>query len=225
MNIMKKVTLLAIALFVLAGTYTVSAQSAKGAWTTGADFFNRYNWRGSDLGNSPVVQPTIKYVSGAFTAGAWGSYSTSSSTTATEADLFMTYAFKSGFSLTATDYYFPSEPGSTGHYFNYGKNKYQFFEISPSYTKGPFTITGNYFFANANNDVYLEADYAFKTVTFILGGGNQMYTTNMNFNICNIGISTTKNVVLTDKFTLPLTGKVILNPDKQQIFFVFGFTI
>ena len=48
MNIMKKVTLLAIALFVLAGTYTVSAQSAKGAWTTGADFFNRYNWRGSD---------------------------------------------------------------------------------------------------------------------------------------------------------------------------------
>ena len=222
---MKKVTLIAIALFLLAGSYVGSAQDAKGAWTTGADFFNRYNWRGSDLGNSPVVQPTIKYVSGGFTGGAWGSYSLSNNTTATEADLFLTYAFKGGFSLTATDYYFPSEPGSVGHYFNYNAKKYQFFEISPSYTVGKFSITGNYFFANANNDIYIEAGYAFKTVNFFLGGGNQMYTTDTNFNICNIGISTSKNVVISDKFTLPLTGKVILNPEKQQIFFVFGFTI
>ncbi len=223
---MKKSSLILIAAFLLAGSYAGVAQETKGAWTTGADIFNRYNWRGSDFGNSPVVQPTIKYVDGGFTLGAWGSYSLSSTTTATEADLFMTYAFKSGFSLTATDYYFPSEPGSVGHYFNYDKKKYQFFEISPAYTNGKFTITGNYFFANSNNDIYVEAAYAFKTVNFFVGGGNWMYTKNMtsDFNLVNIGISTTKTLTVSDKLSIPLTGKVILNPDKEQIFFVFGFS-
>ena len=172
-----------------------------------------------------MVQPTIKYVNGGFTVGAWGSYSLSSTTTATEADLFMTYAFKCGFSLTATDYYFPAEPGSTGRYTNYGKA--HIFEISPGYTVGRFSIVGNYAFANAHDDIYVEAGYAFKSVNFFVGGGNWMYTKNANsdFNVVNLGISTTKTITISDKFSIPLTGKVILNPDKDQIFFVFGFTI
>jgi hypothetical protein len=220
---MKKVSLFLIGLFLLAVSSVGFAQESKGAWTANADFFNRYNWRGSDYGNSPVVQPTIKYVDGGFSLGAWGSYSLSANTTATEADLFVGYAFKNGFSLTATDYYFPAEPGSTGRYLDYSNA--HILEISPGYTSGKFSIVGNYAFANANNDIYIEAALAFKTVNFFVGGGNEMYSANGSFDIVNLGLSTTKTIAVTDKFSLPLIGKVILNPNKEQIFFVIGFSL
>ncbi|MCX6227991.1 MAG: hypothetical protein NTV75_02220 [Bacteroidia bacterium] len=220
---MKKVTLgLIVALFSII-SISASAQETKGAWTTGADFYNRYNWRGSDFGNSPVVQPTIKYVDGGFTLGAWGSYSLSGVTTATEADLFMTYAFKSGFSLTLTDYYFPAEPGSVGNYTTYKAP--HMFEISPGFTSGKFSIVGNYAFANVNNDIYVEAALALKTCSIFVGAGNEQYSSDKNFNVVNLGLSTTKTIAISDKFSLPLTGKVILNPEKDQIFFVLGFTL
>ena len=220
---MRKVYLILIAAFLIVTTYSGYSQESKGGWTTGADFYNRYNWRGSDFGNSPVVQPTIKYVNGGFTLGAWGSYSLSGVTTATEADLFMTYAFKSGFSLTLTDYYFPAEPGSAGNYTTYKAP--HMFEISPGFTAGKFSIVGNYAFANVNNDIYVETALALKTCSLFVGAGNEQYSSDKKFNVVNIGISTTKTIAISDKFALPLTGKVILNPNKDQIFFVLGFTL
>jgi hypothetical protein len=84
---------------------------------------------------------------------------------------------------------------------------------------------GNYAFANANNDIYIEAALAFKTVNFFVGGGNEMYSADGSFNVVNLGLSTTKTIAVTDKFSLPLIGKVILNPNKEQIFFVIGFSL
>ena len=171
----------------------------------------------------PQFNQLFKYVDGGFSLGAWGSYSLSGVTTATEADLFMTYAFKSGFSLTLTDYYFPVEPGSVGNYTTYKAP--HMFEISPGFTAGKFSIVGNYAFANVNNDIYVETALALKTCSLFVGAGNEQYSSDKKFNVVNIGISTTKTITISDKFTLPLTGKVILNPNKDQIFFVFGFTI
>jgi hypothetical protein len=223
MTIMQKVSLFLLAMILVAGSRSVSAQDSKGAWSVGADFFNRYNWRGSDYGNSPVIQPTIKYTSGGFSMGTWGSYSLSGNTTATEADLFLGYAFKKGFSLLVTDYYFPSEPGSSGNYFDY--NNGHIFEVSASQAIGKFNVSGNYYFANAANDLYFEAGYTFKTVNLFLGAGNKSYSESGEFNVVNLGISTTKTIAVTDKFSLPLIGKVILNPNKEQIFLVLGFTL
>ncbi len=116
---MKNVSFLFLVVILLSGSNHSFAQGPKGEWTVGSDFFNRYIWRGSDYGNSPVIQPTLKYTLNGFSVGAWGSYSLSANTSATEADLFLSYAFKNGFSLQVTDYYFPVEPGSTGRYFDY----------------------------------------------------------------------------------------------------------
>lgn len=52
-----------------------------------------------------------------------------------------------------------------------------------------------------------------------------MYSTDKKFNVVNLGLSTIKAIVISEKFSLPLTGKVILNPNKDQIFFVLGFTL
>lgn len=209
--------------FLLSCAIASSAQDSKGDWTIGADFYNRYIWRGSDYGNSPVVQPTIKYSNAGFSVGFWGSYSLSSNTSATEADLFLGYAFKNGLSLLVTDYYFPSEPGSAGNYFDY--QNAHIFEATVSQAIGKFSLAGNYYFANANDDLYFEAGYAFKTVNLFLGAGNKSYSDNGEFNVVNLGISSTKTIPVTEKFSLPLTGKVILNPNKEQIFLVIGFTL
>lgn len=228
---MKKKSLFFLAAILMAGSFSGIAQDSKGVWSAGADFFNRYNWRGSDYGNSPVVQPTVKYACGGFSVGAWGSYSLSAITVlsdsvhsnSTEADLFIGYTFKNGFSLLMTDYYFPAEPGSNGNYFDY--NNSHVFEISAAQSIGKFSLSGNYYFANANDDIYFEAGYAFNPVNVFLGAGNKSYSSNGEFNVVNLGISSTKTIGITDKFSLPLTGKVIINPDKEQIFLVIGFTL
>jgi len=220
---MKNVIKFFFALVLILGTIASSAQGSKGDWTVAADFYNRYIWRGSDFGNSPVVQPTIKYTNGGFLIGAWGSYSLSSNTSSTEADLYLGYTFKNGFSLLMTDYYFPSEPGSTGNYFDYSNA--HIFEATASQTIGKFNISGNYYFANADNDVYFEAGYGFKKVNIFLGAGNKSYSLNGEFEVVNLGIGSTKTIAITDKFSLPLTGKVILNPNKEQIFLVIGFSL
>ena len=220
---MQKNSLFLLAAILMAGSFSGMAQDSISGWSVAADFFNRYNWRGSDYGNSPVVQPTVKYACGGFSIGAWGSYSLSANTTTTEADLFLGYAFKNGFSLLMTDYYFPAEPGSTGNYFDY--NNSHVFEISAAQVIGKFSLSGNYYFANANDDIYFEAGYAFNPVNVFFGAGNKSYSDNGQFNVVNLGISSTKTIGITDKFSLPLTGKVILNPNKEQIFLVLGFTL
>ena len=43
----------------------------------GADFYNRYVWRGYDFGDSFSVQPGLAFTAGSFELGTWGSYSIS----------------------------------------------------------------------------------------------------------------------------------------------------
>ena len=225
---MKKATLLLFALILLSGTFSATAQETTSPWTVSADFFNRYNWRGTDYGNAPVIQPTIKYSTGGFSIGAWGSYSLGNSSAAeagsyaSEADLFASYSFKSGTSLVVNDYYFPTEPGSFGNYFDF--DDYHVFEVGLSQTIGKFSISG-YYYLNANSDLYFEAAYATKYVNLFAGAGNESYTSDGDFNFCNLGLSATKTINITDKFSLPLIGKVIVNPDKEQIYLVVGFTL
>lgn len=217
---MRKIATVLFSILVMAMNYNVSAQ--KGTWNIGAELYNRYIWRGTDFGNSPVIQPTIEFSYGKFTLGAWGSYSTNSNTNGTEADIYASYEFNSGMNITITDYYFPKEPGSAGNYFNY--NDYHFLEIGASKSFKNFNLSANYFI-NGDNDIYLEARYSFKKLETFIGIGNNNYTSDGNFNVCNIGISTKKEIKITDNFMLPLVGSVILNPEREQIFLVVGISI
>ena len=71
----------------------------------GADVVSRYVWRGTDVGDSPAVQPSISYTMGAIEVGAWSSWSVSASG-ANENDLYVTYA-AGPMSVTLTVYFFP----------------------------------------------------------------------------------------------------------------------
>lgn len=217
-----KTLLLLLLFFTVSGTEFVLAQIS-----TGADIVSRYVWRGTDFGNAPAIQPTLEFASGDFVIGAWGSYALSSNIGGAEADLYASYAIND-FSIGITDYYFPGEgfaggvPVTTGNYFDY-ENAHSY-ELNLGYSYQDFSISANYFFANLNDDLYFELGYSLENVAFFAGVGNENYTADGEFNFVNVGLSSSKDIVVTDTFTLPVFGSIILNPDSEQLFLLVGIT-
>jgi hypothetical protein len=206
------------------------AQESDSKWSAGADLVSSYVWRGLYLSNA-AIQPTVSFSSDGFTIGGWGSASFDG---ALEADLFASYAFNFGLSLGLTDYYFPSLVSVDGagniygnDYFDYGKEKgSHIFELNAGYENSGFSIAANYVFNEAGGagsvggDKYFELGYAYKNLSLFLGGGDGLHSSDSKFQITNIGISATKEIVITPSFTLPLTGSAILNPDTKKFFLV-----
>ena len=220
--IMKKVSLFLFAAILLVGSFASSAQDStavKGAWTAGADLVSSYIWRGSKAG-AFSIQPTVKYVNGGFSIGAWGSGDLTTGAPE-EADLFAAYAFKFGLSLGATDYHY-----NTSKLFDSSNHA---IEANLGYAVGKFSLSGNYIFNAASgaigDDKYLEAAYQFPTVKLFVGGGDGWYTNDASFQVCNIGITATKTIKISESFSLPLFGSVIVNPNKEQIFYVIGISL
>ena len=208
----KKITLIAFTLLAFC-TLNVKAQ-----WTAGADVVSTYVWRGSKAG-AFSIQPTIKYTSGIFSIGAWGSGDLTTGSPE-EADLFTTLSFKSGLSLGLTGYHY-----NTSKYFADGAHA---IEANLGYTVGKLSLSGNYIFNSAagslGDDKYFEAGYQFSQVKLFAGAGDGWYTNDGSFQVCNLGISSTKTLKISDSFSIPFTGSVIFNPNKEQIFYVVAMS-
>ncbi|NOR74437.1 MAG: hypothetical protein GQ525_04690 [Draconibacterium sp.] len=214
---MKKTLIITASLLLLiAFTSNVRAQE----WSTGLDIYSSYVWRGAKFGSGPAFQPSLEFSAGGFAIGAWGSYNASTDEAA-EADLYAGYSFelgeKSSLSFTLTDYYFP------GSEWMDGKSHY----IEPMVSLGisSFTLTGAYMMNDGAGDIYFEAGLTAGAVDLTLGGGDGAYTIDGEFNICNIGISTSKEIKITDSFSLPVTGAAILNPSSEQFHIVVGISL
>ena len=209
----KKITLIAFALLAIC-TLNVKAQ-----WTAGTDVVSSYIWRGSKAG-AFSIQPTIKYTDGGFSIGAWGSGDLTTGAPE-EADLFASYSFKSGLSLGVTDYHYNSSK-------LFASNVHAF-EANLGYTVGKLSLSGNYIFNTASgslgNDKYFEVGYQFASAKLFVGAGDGWYTNDGSFQVCNIGISTTKTLKISDSFSIPFTGSVIVNPNKEQIFYVVAMSV
>jgi len=210
----KKITLIVFTLLAIC-TLNVKAQSS---WSTGADLVSSYIWRGSQAG-ALSIQPTVKYTDGIFSIGAWGSGDLTTGAPQ-EADLFATLSFKSGLSLGLTDYHYNSS--------KYFADKVHAIEANLGYTVGKFSISGNYIFNSASgalgDDKYFEAGYQFSQVKLFAGAGDGWYTNDGSFQVCNLGISTTKTLKISDSFSIPFTGSVIFNPNKEQVFYVVAMS-
>ncbi len=224
-------------LFFIGLTATINAQEEAteeetSSISVGADLVSRYVWRGVDFGNTPCIQPGIEFATGGFSIGTWGSYGLSSNTGALEADIYAGYSFEFGLSIGVTDYYFPGEsllfdgatifPIRSGAYFDY--DNAHAFEANVGYEYESFSISANYMFLNGDDDLYFELGYAFENASVFVGGGNEVYTSDGEFNVCNVGISTSKDLKVSDEFTIPVSGAFIVNPDLEQVHIVFGLS-
>jgi hypothetical protein len=210
-----------------------------------------YVWRGLRY-SGPGIQPYLEAGWGGFTIGTWGSFGLApefgsvdlttgdlSSQIFSELDLYAGYSFDIGLSLGLTGYFYPVVDEITGNYF--GDN--HALEINLGYEIGNFSIGAN-FVTNRNiaaasdgSDMYFEAAYSFKYFDAFVGGGNGWHTwtdkeiTDADGNVTgsedawgftNIGISSSKEIAITDKYSLPLFVQASINPNHKQYYVVVG---
>ena len=224
---MKKIYALLVLVVLTVSTFSAKAQE----WSTGLDIYSSYIWRGSKFGTGPAFQPFVDFTAGGFSIGAWGSvsaggwdgaYETADDGTVTyvgseglEMDLYAGYSFDFGLSVTVTDYYFG------GDFMDFGNTH----AIEPmlGYGVGDLSLTAAY--EISGEATYLEAAYSFGAVDLAVGAGNAYYTEDASFTLCNISLSTAKDIEITDKFTLPVSGSVTLNPSTGGFFIAVGISL
>jgi len=230
---MKKILMITTSVLLLM-TFIPNAKAQEVAeeespWNAGLDIYSSYIWRGSKFGSGPAFQPSVSYGTGGFEIGAWGSVS-SSTDEGFEMDLYASYSI-GGFSVGLTDYYFG------GDWTSY--KMVHSLEPSLSYGIGGFSIAGYYMFLpgtdaeegiqatsfGSSGDMFFQAGYSFKHVDLALAAGDGQYTDNGNFKVCVISVGTSKEIKITDNFSLPISGAVILNPSTGGFFITAGISL
>lgn len=207
---MKKIYAFIVFAGLILSTLGVHAQVSPGV-----DLYSSYVWRGAKFGSGPAIQPYVDYTKGGFSVGAWGSISASTDE-AFEMDLYASYGFDFGLSVAVTDYYFGGD-WTTG--------ASHFIEPSISFETGGFSVTGAYMIGDGVADTYAELGYSFEALDLFVGAGNGQYTSDGKFMVCNVGIGSSKEIKITEDFSLPVSGSVILNPSTGGFFIVVGISL
>lgn len=214
---------------------TVSVAQDKPEASMGVDLVSGYLWRGQDLGNVSI-QPSAAVGYKGFTLSGWGSVGFDKEDTK-EFDLTLGYA-TGGFSISVTDYWFNGGAG----YFHYGAhNTAHVFEAQVGYDFGPLAV--NWFTNFAGDDgVNKDGDRAYSSYVsvaapFRLGGldwtaevgatpwATTFYNDGTNgFEVCDISLGVTKEVKISDSFSLPVFAKATWNPATEGAYFAVGMT-
>ncbi len=58
-----------------------------------------------------------------------------------------------------------------------------------------------------------------------LGAGDGWHSGTGDFGIVNIGVTKSKEIKITDSFSLPISGAVIFNPDSEQLYILAGISL
>ena len=221
---------------------TISMAQDKVETNVGADIVSSYIWRGQDLGGVSI-QPSLSVAYKGFSLGAWGSIGIDQND-AKELDLTLGYS-TGGFSVSVTDYFFNGGPG----YFHYGANNTMHtFEAQIGYDFGPLAINWYTNFAGADgvnkDDNRAYSSYISLAAPFSLGGlewsaeigatpwattfyniSDSPYCTGSHgFAVSDISLSASKDIKITENFSIPAFAKVTLNPRTEGAYFVFGMS-
>jgi hypothetical protein len=214
-----------LTVFLLVSNIRLLAQEevSKSKFNVGADLYSSFVWRGTRFGKGPSVQPFLKYANGGLTLGVWGAFDASGYA---ETDPYLSYSFPFGLSLGLTDYYYP---GLAVFDFSDTTGSHAL-EINGTFFKWGLSLNANYVVnkaggaASAGGDLYFQAGYSFSNFNLFAGAGNGRHSSDGKFALCNLGIGTTKVLKLTGTFSIPVNGQVILNPEREQLYVVAGFS-
>lgn len=235
---MKKVTkylnIIAAAVFACNAITTSAQDTIETSLKT--DFVSQYIWRGNDLGHVSV-QPELGLSWKGLSIGAWGSVGLSNADDSRELDF--TLAYETGnLSLGIVDYwsdcddsrYFYYKVPGTGHSF----------EGFVGYDFGPLAVSWQTVFAGSDhresNDKRTYSSYFELTAPFQLAScewqaavglvpWEAAYYDTSGFAVTNLSLRATKDIKVTDTFSLPLFGELVANPHSQHFYFVAGITL
>ena len=232
---MKKI-MIALGLFVATN---IHAQD-KVETSVAADIVSQYIWRGQDLGNVSL-QPTLGVAYKGFSLSAWGSVGLTDAKDTKEFDLTLGYA-TGGFNIGITDYWFNTGLDPMNRYFKYDAHATNHvFEANVGYDFGLASIQ---WFSNfggndgTNKDgkraaysSYVELAAPFKLVTAdwtasvgVVPFATSFYGTN-GFAVTNVSLRASKDIAITDKFSIPVFAGICANPCAQKAYLIVGFTI
>ncbi len=219
-------------------------------FSAGADFVSSYVWRGvATAGTS--IQPSMGLSVGGFSVDAWGSVDIAGQGYK-EVDLSASCTI-SGFRFGLTDYWWDGE-GAYDYFDFKKDESSHLLEVNLGYKFDfGLGLSWNTMVAGAGDkytdggdikrafSTYVEAGYSFSikdiSLTVAIGASpwksNVLYTSyekdgqqygTDGFAVTNISLAASKDVAVTDKFSLPLSGLLAFNPAKEDVFLVFGFS-
>ena len=203
------------------------------------DIVSSYIWRGQDLGDVSL-QPTLGIGYKGLSLTAWGSVGLSDPSDTKEFDLTLGYTL-GGLNIGITDYWFNAGLDPENRYFKYdahGTN--HVFEANVGYDFGPASL--QWFTNFAGNDgmnkdgkraysSYVEVTVPFKlaTVDWAATAGAVPFSTDFygtdGFAVTNLSLKATKDIKVTETFSVPVFGQVAANPCSQKAYLVIGFTL
>jgi len=212
-------------------------------FSVGADFVSSYVWRGMML-SRPSVQPAMDLQAGGFSIGAWGSVEMTGYGYK-EVDLTASYTVNN--LKIGLFNYWVSWDGNY-NYFDFSESTAHLLEAFLEYSFDPFPLTVGWNTIIAGDDkyldkngkakrafsTYLEVRYAFqiKDVQLETAVGaspwrsSTLYTYDGGrtdrFAVINLSLMASKDIKINDRYSLGIFSQLIINPAKEDAFFVFG---
>lgn len=232
-------TLMFIIAFLWIATSICAQENKKINVNVSGEIVSSYVWRGQyQVGSS--IQPTLGLVTKNFSLTAWGSVDFTGKGNK-EADITATYNFRN-ITLSATDYWWAGE--GKEKYFQLKNHKTDhIYEAGITYlfpcNKFPLSLSCNTMIGGGDKkdngkqaySTYMEANYPFNVNNVSLNAfcgftpcDAIMYKTN-SFAITNIGVKASKELHVSNTFSLPIYTQVIWNPNREDVHFVLGVTL
>lgn len=225
----------------LLGVMSVSVANAQDEveTTVAADLVTNYIWRGQKLGEGSI-QPTLGIGYKGLSLTAWGSYGLTNPDDTKEFDLTLAYT-TGGLNIGITDYFFTSQYDAV-KYFNYGAHSTaHVFEANIGYDFGPLSVQWYTNFSGAdgvnNNGERAYSSYIEVAAPFKLGEidwsasigavpfATTFYADASGFAVTNLTVKASKEIKITDTFSVPVFGQITANPSTEKAYFALGFTL
>src|SRR5574344_2263192 len=218
-----------ITLAMMTTVTTVKAQD-KTETTISADLVNQYIWRGQDLGDVSL-QPTLGVAYKGLSVTAWGNVGLSDKDDTKEFDLTAAYTV-GGFNVGVTDYWFNTP---NDRYFCYASHKTSHvFEANVGYNFGPVALQWYTIFAGNDGlnksgkraySSYFEVSAPFKFAscdwTAAVGAtpfATSFYSQADGFAVINMSLKATKEIKVTDTFSVPVFAAISANPSNEKAY-------
>jgi hypothetical protein len=211
--------------------------SAQGSVNIETDIVSNFVWRGQVFSATPNIQPSISWTSGneSFTVGTWGSFGIAD--LFTEIDLFVS-AQAGGFTFTLLDYFTPESGLSTPYTDWNQRSTGHVLEVLLEYDfNESLHLTWGTFLYGADLDEHEKNAYS----TYIEIGWNlEVQSTPVTIFAgftpwagfyadkaypVNLGLSTSKEIKITENYSLPLSGTFGYNPFDDRAFLFIAISL
>ncbi len=201
----------------------------------GADIVSRFIWRGMDSGQGVSFQPSLAFSYKGLCLEAWSSESFQD-LSLKEFDLMLSYNI-GGLTLTLSDYFWA---GDSVSYSDFQENHHPEATLSYDFDPVPLELSWSTFLF-AGKDVEIDEDddrvySSFFSLSSHFDVRGVEFTPTLGFTpwrgmyydkfgVMEVSLKASKDLQITDHFSLPIFSLVSVSPALQRTYLVFGLSI